>query len=452
MKRLKRRTLLRGMCAGIGAAVALPPLDIMFDDNGTAYAGGEAIPIRYGTFFWGNGNRPDRWRPRRMGAEWWSDPNEELAPIAASALVRDYVTVLSDFDLQQGGAGHHTGRAQVLTGTYDEGRGTYGNPTGPSTDFIIASAWEGLTRFRNLDVAISETGKANSDAEGQSSVDAGGNFAGAEFSPRRVYERLFSAGVEPGTMAAVQLAEVRQSMVDVVRADAERLRRRLGVVDQRRLESHLDGIRNIERSLAGLEVNRCEAPAMPGDGYTEDRSHELLEEKNRVMADLVAMAFACDLTRVMTYQFTPMQSDCLFWQVGAEQGSHVLTHDDRGLPEELAPQYERVHQVTTFIMQNFTALLEALARVPEGDGNVLHNSVILATSELSDGTSHDYGDIPLLIAGRAGGRLARGSHLSGGNDNFSKVPLTILNTLGVSVDGFGANASRATDTFGALLA
>jgi hypothetical protein len=441
------------MCAAGAASIALPPLDAMFDDNGVAYAGGDAIPIRYGTFFWGNGVRPDRWIPRRTGVEWWSDPNEELAPIAASASVRDYVTVLSGFELGQGGAAHHTGRAQVLTGTYDENRGTYGNPTGPSTDFLLASAWEGLTRFRNLDLGISETGKANSDAQGGTSVDASGNFVDCEFSPRRVYERLFAGGmVMPGTPAPVALSEVRQSMVDVVRADAARLRRRLGVVDQRRLDSHLEGIRGIERSLTGLEASRCEAPPMPGDGYTDDRSHEMLDEKNAVMADLVAMAFACDLTRVMTYQYTPMQSDCLFWQVGAEQGSHVLTHDDRGLPEELAPQYERVHQVTTLIMRHFTRLLEALAAFPEGDGTVLHNSVILATSEVADGTAHNLDDMPLLVAGRAGGRFVRGSHLRAEGENFSKVPLTILRTLGVDAPAFGTNGARATEVFSPLLA
>lgn len=452
MRALSRRTMLRGLVAGVGASIALPPLEAMFNTNGTAYAGGGAIPVRYGTFFWGSGVRPDRWVPRRTGAEWWRDPNEALTPLAESVLVRDHVSVLTGFNCIDGGSSNHqAGRAIILTGTYDPARYEYGDAIGPSTDFIIASAWEGRTRFRSLDVGISEVGKGGRVVRGTTSFDAGGNPTGAEFSPRRVFDRLFSMGVESGSTGAA-VAEVRQSMVDVVRADAVRLRARLGVNDQRRLDAHLDGIRNLERSLEGLEVSRCEAPASPPDGFSADRSHELLEEKNRVMADLVAMAFACDLTRVVSYQYTAMQSDCIFWQVGAEQGSHVLTHDDRGLSDRLAPQYERVHMVTTFVVRNFTALLEALARIPEGDGTVLDNSVIFATSDVSDGTLHNHSNMPILIGGRAGGRLVRGTHIRGGGENTSKIPLTILRTLGLEVDGFGSGAPRATDTYDALLA
>ena len=143
---LSRRTMLRGLLAGAGAAVALPPLDIMMNDHGTAHADGSPFPTRLGVWFWGNGMRPDRWVPNRQGAEWWRDPNEALAPIAASALVRDQVSVLTGFKCMQGGTAHHTGRAQILTGTYDSNKGRYGNPTGPSIDYIAANAFEGERR------------------------------------------------------------------------------------------------------------------------------------------------------------------------------------------------------------------------------------------------------------------------------------------------------------------
>ena len=150
-----------------------------------------------------------------------------------------------------------------------------------------------------------------------------------------------------------------------------------------------------------------------------------------------------------------MQSDCIFWQVGAEQGDHVMTHDDRSeVPESdrLAPQFERVHQAVVFIMQNFTYLLEALARIPEGDGTVLSNSLIYAMSEVSDGTAHNYTDMPILVAGRAGGRIRSGLHVQPSSQtNASMVPLTCMRALGLDVAEFGAGASRATDVVSELL-
>lgn len=451
---ISRRTMLRGMVAGVGATLALPPLEAMFDGNGTAYADGTPIPLRYGTFFWGNGVRPDRWIPLREGAEWWRDPSEELAPIAASTLVRDQVSVLTNFECKQGGTAHHTGRAQILTGTYDQSKGTYGEPTGPSSDYLVASAWEGLTPIRSMDVGISRVGKSGSYARGAVSWGTGGTRINSEFSTSTLFERLFGMGVDVDAEVAARVATVRGAMVDVVREDAARLRRRLGTNDRRRLDQHLEGLLSIERAIEGFDVSGCALPEHPADGHSEDRGHELLEEKMRVMAELIAMGLACDLTRVFTCEFTGMQSDCIFWQVGAEQGSHVMTHDDRGVPdsERLDPQYENVHRAVVFIMQNFTHLLEAMARIPEGDGTLLSNSVVYATSELSDGTRHSYDDMPILVAGRAGGRLRGGVHYRSATDeNASMVPLTCMRAVGVAADGFGAGASRATDEVGALL-
>lgn len=445
---LSRRTVLRGMFAGAAAALALPPLEAMFDGNGVAHADGTPIPVRYGTFFWGNGIRPDRWIPRAEGLGWWRDPNEELQPIADSALVRDYVSVLTGFKCGQGGTGHWTGRAQMLTGTYDPTRGPYGNSYGPSIDYQIASAWEGLTPLRSVDLGISRVAKANSNAGGSSSFGPSGDRIGAEFSPAALYDRIFGMPVTPTGPSPDSVARVRQSMVDAVRADAAALRVRLGMRDRARLDEHLAGLRSIERSLDGFDASRCTIPTRQDDVFSEDRGHELLEEKNRVMADLMAMALACDVTRVFTYEFNSMQADTIIWQGGGVQGAHVQTHDDRdAVPEadRIPPQFERVHQCVTFIMRNFTYLCEALARVPEGDANVLHNSCIYGTSEVSDGTMHSIDEMPILVAGRAGGALGVGTHYrSTTMENTSNVPYTVMHALGLPVDGFGDGVSRST--------
>lgn len=455
---LHRRTLLRSSLLGLGAAVALPPLEAMFDANGTALADGTPIPLRYGVFFWGNGVRPDRWRPGRVGAEWWLDPNEELAPLAAST-VRDRVSVLTGFDCQQGGVGHHSGRAQMLTGTYDVNNGTYGGATGPSSDFLVADAWEGATRLRSIDVGISSTGKASSRVGGQVSWNGSGRSAGVELDPSALYDRLFGMGFGEETAAGLEAARrrgvVRQSMVDVVREDAERLRDRLGAEDRRRIEAHLDGLRGVERQIASLgAASTCVAPDRPSRPWTDEGGRELLTEKNQVVADLLAIALACDVSRVFTYQLNGMQADTVFWQVGGEQGAHVQTHDDRGLPEgeTLAPQFERVHLSVVFIMEQLTTLLEALDRIPEGDGTVLDHSAIYATSEVADGTRHTIDDMPIVVAGGAGGALVPGMHYrASGGANATDVPLTLMRAVGVDAASFGAGESASTRHVSELL-
>jgi len=257
-------------------------------------------------------------------------------------------------------------------------------------------------------------------------------------------------GVDTDPEAATRITAVRQSMIDAVRENANKLRQRLGTVDQRRLDDHLEAIRGIERSIEGLEIASCALPGMPGDGYSDDLGHELIEEKNQVMADMVAMAWACDLTRVSAYQFTQMQTNTVFWPTGDSVGHHTMTHDDRGLG--LEPQYEGVHQATMFIMDNFRYLLEALAQIPEGENNVLHNSVLFATSEHSDATYHSTSEMPIVIAGRAGGALVPGTHHNSPGANTSSAHLTCLHALGIEAAGFGAGGGRATSPVSALLA
>ena len=133
-----------------------------------------------------------------------------------------------------------------------------------------------------------------------------------------------------------------------------------------------------------------------------------------------------------------MQADTIFWQIGGVQGAHVQTHDDRSVSDEerLMPQYERIHLSVQFIMQNFARLCEALARVPEGDSNVLHNTIIYGTSEIADGTRHTYFDMPILVAGR---------------ENTSNVPYTLMRALGLDVGGFGDGPSRSDGVVSSIL-
>src|SRR5690606_6041137 len=123
---------------------------------------------------------------------------------------------------------------------------------------------------------------------------------------------------------------------------------------------------------------------------------EQIAEKMQAMSDLIAMALACDQTRVFSVMFTGSVGSTVFWQVGADKGHHDLTHDEAG-------DQPLVHETTVFTMKQLATLLETLKSIPEGDGNLLDRSVILASSDTADGRNHTIRDYPIVVAGRAGG-------------------------------------------------
>lgn len=468
--------MLRSLATGITAAVGLPIFECMLDAHGEAFADGTPIPVRYGTFFWGNGVRLDRWIPNKLGPQWWTDPNEELAALAENPDVRERLSILTDFALNQDGTAHHHARAQMVTGHYvpEMGGGCCGAPGGPSSDWLVRQAWAGLSQLRDgVDVGVSRQNKG----AGGFSISNGlvFNDAGApqplEMSPRALFDNLFGNGL-PDDIPEIDITAFKNSrfrMVDLVRDDAARLRTKLGTYDQRRLDDHLMHLDEIERSIDLLDsASACMVPDNePGeadeyqqqvmitqDGQPATIMGELLTEKNEVMADLVALSLACDLTRVFTYQHHGMQTDTMFWMLpSVSLGSHQSTHDDRGnSPNPQASDYEAVHEIATYVMSQFNTLLDALARVPEGDHDLLHNCAIYATSEYGDATTHSRTTQIAMIAGGGGGTLVPGAHLQGGGRNAVEIPLTMMRAVGLEIDGFGAGEARATASFDPLLA
>ncbi len=453
---ISRRAALRGLIGGAAVALGLPPLEAMFDANGEAYADGSAIPTRLGVWFWGNGVRPEHWVPSQTGAIW--TPKAETAPLAAlNDGPTKYVSIVGGYGCPVKGSAHHTGRAQVLTGTYDPNKGTYGNPTGASIDTIAADYWDQdpATKplIKHLALGISRHGKSTSTSNGHTTIDNSGSAVSAEFSPRELFDRLF-VQADPTDPLAQAHQVMRKSVLDAVMQDAAALKKRLGNVDQLRLEEHLQGIVELEAFLDAKGFT-CQAPTQP-QNYPYDPSHESLVEVNQAMAKVLALGLACNMTRSFSYQFTQMQADTLFWMdpINATEGSHVMTHDDRNIPEsqKKAPQLEKVHLSVVFMMEQFAVLLKELRSIPEGAGTVLDNCVIQGCSEVNDGTKHDTNDMPMVIAGRGGGKLKAGLHHRGNGEPVSQVLLTCLRAAGVEKSTLGAGALQTSQSISALMA
>ena len=442
-----RRTLLRGVLAGAAVSIALPPLEIMFDTIGTAYADGTPVPKRLGIFFWGNGVKRDRFVPREVGAG-FALP-EELVPLAS---VKDHLTVVSGMSIKTGNPlGHHAGCVGILSGAP---LAPLPHPmyTAPTIDQIVAAAVGYETRFPSIEVGISRRV-----AVGDGTTLTYLSHAGAdrpnppEYDPAALFGRIFGgdfAVPDPNAPPVVDPTRaLRRSVLDVVSTDLRALQQRVGANDRRRLEQHLDHVRSIESRLQGASpaplVALCQKPAMPGSP-ADVAGREPLEERARAMSDLLAMALACDQTRAFSMMFSGGVGSTVFRQVGATIAHHQLTHDEPGVQP-------RVHAAVVFTMTALAQLVSALAAIPEGDGTVLDHVAILATSDVAEGKDHSIDDYPILVLGGGGGFLKHpGVHYRSNGENASVVLLSLLRAAGLPLSEFGQEGGHVTSSCSAI--
>jgi hypothetical protein len=431
--RLNRRTLLRGMLGGGLVTVGLPMFEAFVNTNGTALANGDAFPTRFGMFFWGNGMLPDRWVPQGTGSGYTL--SEQLQPLAS---VRDQITIITNMQVRvPNQSPHGSGPAGLLSGMPSPTVDASGSFSGPTIDQRIAAQIGGATRFRSIEFgAEPESGLSWSSATTRNP---------AERSPFALFERLFGPGFRaPGEEAIIDpTIALRRSVLDVVADDANRLRNRLGVADQARLDSHLTAIRELELRLARLEEDpptlaACLRPQVPLADYPWINGRPQLAEVNRVFSDICAMALACDQTRVFTNFISSPVNNLLF--DGATAGHHQLTHDEPG-------EQPQVNDIVIELMGYFAQFIQALRNIPEGDGTLLDHCALLGTSDVSYGRTHSIDEYPLIIAGSASGRLRTGiHHRPTGADNASKVILTLMRAVGITAASYGEDDAMATES------
>ena len=442
---LPRRLFLRGLAAGGAVSLALPVLEGMLDTHGEVFAqSGDPIPTRFGVWFWGNGVRPEHWIPQGEGRGSSWAMSEELMPLIDH---KSHLSVLSGYTIHTGTHPHHAGMTGVMTGrplhkvgdTRDTIVSTF---DGPSVDVIAANHYEGQTPFRSLEVGVTRFRGTDEGTTFQHLSHNGPNNPNpSEYDPRSVFNRLFG-----GTTDA-DLLNKRRSVLDAVMGQVGRLRPRLGARDRQRIDQHLDSIRTLERRLSA-EPNICDRPEFP-DLYPDVEGREQIESKNQVMSDLIAIALACDLTRVFSVMFSTCGSGVVVHPAGATDGLHRTSHDEP-LSGDPATQ-PIVHAATVYTMRQLAYFLDRLRAVPMGATHLLDYCSVMCTSEHTDGRIHSYSDFPLVIAGLGGGRLVGDiHHRSSTNSSITQGVLTALRAGGVDAEGFGSEGGYTRDSISAL--
>lgn len=447
---VKRRAFLRGLAFGAPVAVGLPILDHFLNENGDAFAAGEELPRRFGVFFWGNGRGVEaaRWNPAQTGTAWELSP--QLLPLAA---FKDQLTVVSGLKVKLANSpqGHHRGSVGILSGndfvTQPAGNAPYRSTfKDPSIDQQIAAVAGVGSAFKSLEIGISQ--RVNK-VEGTTLqfLSHNGQDSGnpQEYDPVKLFDRLFAGGGVPSGQdpeLIQKAAEMKTSVLDSVLTDLNGLKGRVGGRDRMRLEQHAENIRAIEKRLAGGGPSlsaQCLAPVKPGALATNGDGEPFME-RTAAMSQVLALALACDLTRVFSIHFSGSASNPVFHPLGITRGNHDISHDGAGGQAD-------IDKSTIFTMEQFGVFLAALAAGTEGTSNLLKQSAILASSDTSDGSAHSVDDYPILIAGSAGGFFKTpGVHHRGKGESTSLVLLSLARSMGLEKAEFGGGDSHVTQS------
>lgn len=439
-----RRRFLRGMLGATAVGVGLPFFDCLFDSHGRTLAQSGALPVRFGTWFWGCGMNPQRWVPDGDGAGYDLKPELELGLRG----VQDKVTVLSGFDTLLNGRNnepHYSPPIVTLTG--DSPRSLSDVPAA-TFDQAIADVLSVGTRFRTLDLT------ADGGQLGWSAV-AAGTPAPAQSSPLEFYRRVFGEGFQvggDGEFMPDPSVMVRKSVLSAVLEESKALERELGSHDRQRLDQYFTSIRQLENQLDVLLSEPPDLPScrQPGEPRGEDLAQEITHvvETHNMMADLLAIALACDQTRVFNMNLWRLFTDVRFGN--EEVGYHQMTHDE-SVDSSLGYQPDS-QRFLVQAMGCWNYLLKALNNIPEGDGTLLDNLAIFAHSGTEFAKEHGTQNIPMMIAGSASGRFNTGLHIRGNASPNSRVVLTLQQAYGLPISTWGIDENETSSPVSALLA
>jgi len=435
--RVSRRRFGSLMLRGLGTALALPALRSVRTAAAEAAA---APPVRMAFVYVPNGVHVDRWRPIDEGTAYVAGPTfEPLADLRARFQVVSGLAHRNGTAGPDGGGDHARAMATILTGSRPRKTAGADLRVGVSVDQVAAARVGGATRFRSLELSCDGSRTAGACDSGYScaysfnmSWLSESQPATPESSPRLAFERLFGAGsASERAHSLAARAAAQRSVLDFVLEDARSLRRTLDPADRRKLDEYLTGVREVETRIAAFETS---APPVVPDLSLPEGPPPSYGEHMRLMADIVTLAFRTDSTRVATLILAHDGSERTFPEIGVGDGHHSLSHH---LQDPVAK--EKIATIDRFYMQQFAYLLRRLEAAEAEDGTpLLDHSMVVYASGLSDGNSHRHDDLPVILAGRAGGRLAGGRHVRLAEERpMSNLFVTMLDLVGAPVGRFG---------------
>lgn len=428
--------------------MALPLLDSMLpstrafaDVVGNTKVG---LPKRLAFVYVPQGANMADWTPAAFGREY--ELPRILQPLAKHQKDLSVLTGLchpNGESLGDGGGDHARAAGVYLTGAHPKKTAGADIKAGISVDQVAAQRIGDQTRLPSLELSCDGGQRAGSCDSGYSCAYQF-NLAwrsetmpmNPEVDPRQAFERLFGSGDGSAGSAEAQAKRklYNKSVLDFVLGEARSLQSKLGTTDQRKLDEYLTAVREVELRMQRLE----QFPARRPDGVQEPEMFETYEQHMRLMYDILTLAFQTDSTRISSYIVAHDGSNRPYPNIGISEGHHDLSHH-RNDEEKMS----KIAKINRYHMEQFNYFLDKLKGIKEGDGTLLDNCAIVYGSGISDGNRHSHYNLPVLLAGSAGGALKTGEHMQLPQDTpMCNLYTQLLNTMGVNVDRFGDSTGK----------
>jgi len=355
-------------------------------------------------------------------------PGEDYEPTPYLDKLKDH---RGDFTLfsglshpeQQGNNGHAS-EMTWLTAARRPGLAGFRNSI--SLDQAIAAAVGSETRYPFL--ALSTGGRSLS-------WTANGVEIPGENSAERIFRALFVQGSEQEVAEEMVRFRRGRSILDTVLGEARRLERELGGRDREKLDEYLASVRDLEIRLQESEgwVQRPK-PAVdvesPKD--VEDRNDAIA--KQRLMNDMIVLALQTDSTRTVTFQLSGMNAVPTI--PGVRNDWHNLSHHGRD-----EAKIEELKIIEDAEVEVFSEFLGKLKGIEENGRRLLDRTAVLYGSNLGNASSHDWRNLPILLAG--GGYRHRGyvAHDAGDNTPLCNLFVPLAQRMGLEIETFGSSTS-----------
>jgi hypothetical protein len=434
-KHLSRRTVLRGM----GVSVALPFLDAMVP-AGVALSNTVAAPKpRLGFFYFPHGAVMEKWTPEGTGRDFRL--NEITAPLEP---FRDVLTVVSNLGNKpaESRAVHALVPATWLSCVHP--RESLEPYMAPTVDQIAARHIGQETPWPSLETATAQgqgTGSACERGYGCTYTSTL-SFANettplpVESNPRRLFLRLFGQGDTEAERRF--LVEQTGSILDMIQDEMAALSRRIGPRDRSTLDDYLASIREVERRLQNMsqgDLAKLDLPEVPG------ATSENFDEHLRLMFDLILLAYQGNLTRVQSFMLAPEVSEMTYNHIGVPDAFHAISHHANDPAKK-----ERLAKIQRYHVEVFADFLARMRAIPDGDGNMLENSMLLFGSNMSNSNAHNQYPLPTTILGRGGGRIRGGQHIDFPERTpLANLLLTMLQRCDIPIERVGDSTGTVVE-------
>jgi hypothetical protein len=419
----------------------LESLPILAQDGKSVQRAIDKPPLRFAHVFFSNGVEPIHWWAKGQGAGMeFGQAAQPLAPISEDIVFLRGLYHQKAFT----STSPHLGRMNLLSGATvsldpKEIR------VGATFDQILAKQIGQSTAVPSLALGIEPNELRLEDGL---SMIYGSNISWAsptkpapkEIYPSRVFDQLVGDG---------KGRQIDRSILDAVLEEAHALQPKVSAGDRKKLDEYLESVRDIEKRLDhAAKEERLEGwkPTLkqPNLPRPADQVPQNAPEHMKLMLDLIALAFQMDKTRVVTLMLNNDLSQMNFKFIEGVRGALHLDLTHNGKAPALEAMYLKTNQ---FHVQQFTYLVQKLKAIDEGGTSLLDNSVLMFASSLFDGDAHSADQLPIVLAGKAGGALQTGrilDYLDKGNDNrrACSLFLSLMDLMGVHLDRFGDAEKR----------